>query len=101
MSVTRRARANADTAHPTRATGIWNDSAYWGRTGEIILTPSMTQPETTDRFKMTESRCFIYKRPIMSTFYSRLSMIALQGMQDWQMNNEKMIIAVFQQGCVV
>ena len=50
MSVTRRARANADIAHPAKATGIWNESAYWGRTGEMMLTPSMTQPETTERF---------------------------------------------------
>lgn len=76
MSITTRARANADTAHPTRATGTENESAYWGSTGEIILTPSMTQPETTERFKIVNSRCFIYRRPIMSTFCSRLSMAA-------------------------
>jgi hypothetical protein len=78
MSVTRRARANADIAHPTRATGIENESAYWGSTGEIILTPSMTQPETSERFRITKSRCFIYKRPIICASHKQLSIIIPQ-----------------------
>jgi len=75
MSVTTRARANADIAHPTRATGIENESAYWGSTGEIILTPSMTQPETSERFRITESRCLIYKASIICVSGKLLSMI--------------------------
>ena len=82
MSVTRRARANADIAHPTRARGTENERAYWGSTGEIILTPSITQPETSERFKITKSRCLIYKRPIICVSHSLLSMIGLQAKLD-------------------
>jgi hypothetical protein len=80
MSITTRAKANADTAHPTSAMGIENESAYWGRTGEMILTPSITKPEINERFKITNSRCFIYKRPIMCMSRKPLSIIILQDM---------------------
>jgi len=69
------ARANADIAQPTRATGIENESAYSGRTGEKMLTPSIAQPETSERFRITSKRGFIYKRPIMCTLFSSLPII--------------------------
>jgi hypothetical protein len=82
ISITTRARANADTAQPTRAMGIENESAYWGRTGEMILMPSMTKPETSERFRIRNSRCFIYKNPIICVSNKLLSIIDLQGMPD-------------------
>jgi hypothetical protein len=82
MSINTRDRANADTAHPTRATGMENESAYCGRTGEITLTPSITKPETSDRFRTTDSRCFIYRRPIIYVSHKPLSITILQRMLD-------------------
>jgi hypothetical protein len=43
-----------------------------------MLTPSMTQPETSERFRITKSRCFIYKRPIICVSEKQLSIIVPQ-----------------------
>jgi hypothetical protein len=44
----------------------------------MMLTPSMTQPETSERFRITKSRCFIYKRPIICVSEKQLSIIVPQ-----------------------
>jgi len=40
-----------------------------------MLTPSIAQPETSERFRITSKRGFIYKRPIMCTLFSSLPII--------------------------
>jgi hypothetical protein len=48
----------------------------------MILRPSITKLETNERFRITSSRCFIYKRPIMCMPHKPLSIIILQGMSN-------------------
>jgi hypothetical protein len=42
----------------------------------------MTKQETSERFRIRNSRCFIYKNPIICVSNKLLSIIDLQGMPD-------------------